>query len=183
MAFALCPPAEVPRRRISAIAAFLSVSRFTPNSSFLERASLATPTRESISNFMFSSEAGPVAGSYSRAPMQRCPRKHSISTGFPEVLPVRVSHRSNKARPYVSGRESASMPGRPLNVSLFRFPNEYILPCCTGIIMGDGSIPLSAKFLSYSNLATLYDSSHRNVPMSIPNSFTFATSTIRIPPC
>lgn len=129
-----------------------------------------------------SEEVGSVAGSNSKAPIHRCPKKHKASIGLPTVRPVKLSHLSNNARPYVSGNESANIPGRPLNTSLLRFPNEYIRPDLTGIINGDGSIPLPMNCVSYSKRATLYEASHLNVPTFIPNIFTLATSTILIPP-
>ena len=124
MAFALCPPADVPNRKISAMAAFLSASRLVSNASLFDNASFATSTKESISKIWFESDTKPIAGSNSKAPMHRFPKKQSVSTGFAAVRPVRDNHLSNNARPYVSGSASANIPGRPLKTSLLRFPNE-----------------------------------------------------------
>ena len=46
----------------------------------------------------------------------------------------------------MSGSKSANMPGRPLNVSQFKLPNEYMRPCCTGIIIGDCNENVMRKF-------------------------------------
>ena len=151
MAFARCPPADVPKRRISAIAAFVSSVRLTPNEVFSFSASRATSTNDSISNLWFGSYVTSIAGSNSKAPMQRFPKKQSVSTGLLLVCPVNASQRSNNARPYVSGRESANIPGSPMNVSRLSPANEYTRPSRTGIIIGEGSILCPMKLLSYSN--------------------------------
>ena len=123
-----------------------------------------------------------MAGSNSKAPIHRFPRKHSDSTALPLLRPVNDSHRSNKARPYVSGKQSANIPGKPLYVSSPMFRNEYTRPLITGIISGAGSIPLPAKLSTYSNSAYWRRSFHLTVPISCPKSRTTAMSTIQTPP-
>ena len=181
IALARCPPAEVPRRRISAMAAFLLEPMFTLKLDLSARASLATSTRESTS-IRISVSTASMAGSNSRAPMQRLPRKQSVSIALPLVRPVKASHFSKRARPYVSGRESASIPGRPLKVVLSSSPKLYTRPSLTGIISGEGSMPSRTKSGSYSNCAISYLWSQRTEPMGWPYRLTRATSTIPIPP-
>ena len=150
------------------------------------RASLATSTRESTS-IRISVSTASMAGSNSRAPMQRLPRKQSVPIALPLVRPVKASHFSKRARPYVSGRESASIPGRPLKVVLSSSPKLYTRPSLTGIISGEDSMPCRTKSGSYSNCAISYLWSQRTEPMSWtyrfePMSWTYrltrATSTI-----
>ena len=181
IALARCPPAEVPRRRISAIAAFLSELMFTLKPDLSARASLATSTKE-LTSILISVSIDSMAGSNSSAPMQRLPRKQSVSIALPLVRPVRPSHFSKSARPYVSGSESASIPGRPLNVVLLSSPKLYTRPSLTGIISGEGSMPSCTKLGSYSNCAISYLGSQRTEPMGWPYKLTRATSTILIPP-
>ena len=167
IALARCPPAEVPRRRISAMAAFLSESMFTLKFDLSAKASLATSTRESTS-IRISVSTASMAGSNSRAPMQRLPKKQSVSIALLLVRPIKASHFSKRARPYVSGRESASIPGRPLKVVLSSSPKLYTRPSLTGIISGEGSMPCRTKSGSYLNCEISYLWSQRTESMGWP---------------
>ena len=126
--------------------------------------------------------AGPRAGIYSSAPIPLLPVKHRRSTGLNVSgdLPCDDSHALITELPNLSGRLSASRPGRPWKLSRANPGNRY-MPGKRGITTGDTSIPERRKAKSYSNAPVPVSSSNTTVPILVFQSITSAAVTAHLP--
>src|SRR5690606_14587893 len=111
-----------------------------------------------------------LTGSNSSAPIPLRPTKQSISMGFKLLAarPLRASQALISVFPYLSGRTSASKPGKPLKVVVsFNSGNENIGDEeLKGIMMGEISSFPEAKAGSNSKTAYRLSSSQETAPAS-----------------
>ncbi len=142
----------------------------------------ATRTSSSTCNASLLASNSAWLGSNSKAPMPRCPRKHSFSTGFASSRFCSVSHAFSRVSPKRSGRQSANMPGKPLKVSSRLLPNRKTssppLALANGIMAGATSNPLRVNDRSNWNEARCRRSSHITSPTTFPQRITFACVTM-----